>query len=63
MNATRPPNKSVTEVLFSYFSTKTNVVGAQKNRLNGPTVKIDRLENIHNFMRRFGSFELPKQTL
>ena len=43
--------------LFSYFSTKTCVVGTQKNRLNvtvllitqNITAKTHKLENIHNF--------------
>ena len=30
----RPPDECVTENYFSYFSTKTYVVGTQKNRLN-----------------------------
>ena len=42
----RPPDKSVTGKLFSYFSTKTYVVGAQKNCLNETVL--------------LGSFEHPK---
>ena len=30
----RPPDKSVIENYFAYFSTKTYVVGTQKDRLN-----------------------------
>ena len=30
----RPPDKSVPENYFSYFSTKTYIVGTQKNRLD-----------------------------
>ena len=42
--------------LFSYFSTKTYVVGTQKNRLNETVllapktyVKTEEYENIYNF--------------
>ena len=31
---TGPPDKSETEIYFSYFSTKTYVMGTQKNHLN-----------------------------
>ena len=38
---------------FSYFSTKTYVVGTQKNPLNDilTYVKTDRQEDIYNFMQ------------
>ena len=38
----------VPKKLFSYFSTKTYVVGTQKNRLNEKHVIIDGYENIYN---------------
>ena len=43
------------KIKFSYFSTKTYVVGTQKNRLNVTVrahktyVEIDGSENIYNF--------------
>ena len=33
----RPPDKCVIESYFSYFSSKSNVVDTQKNRLNEHT--------------------------
>ena len=34
LDNTRPPDECVLEIYFLYFSSKTYVVGAQKNRLN-----------------------------
>ena len=46
----------VTKIKFSYFSTKTYVVGTQKNHLNETVLlstqnndKIDGEENVYNF--------------
>ena len=40
----RPPNKSV-EMIFSYFSTITYVVGTKKNCLNTKTYVVDTQKN------------------
>ena len=44
----RPPDKSAYQKLFSYFSTKTYVVGTQKNRLQ-ETV-LSRTQNMFKLM-------------
>ena len=46
-----PPDKSVLENHFLYFSTKTYVVGTQKNHLN---------ETVQEPSQWDGSFEHPK---
>ena len=39
----RPPDKSAYwKIIFSYFSTKTYVVGTQKNRLNRSTASLNK---------------------